>query len=375
MRATRLSVALAARGHDVTVATYHLGTAELDNSDPPIDLQRIANLELYSNTQAGPTIVKLTILDFMLFAKVRRLLRNSPFDLIYAHHYESLAIALAARFATRKTSVPIVYDAHTMLENELPHYAWKPLRGLFRKLGGFVDKYLPKRANQIVAVSQTISNQLCRYNVPTKIEVVTNRVETHHFCASQWDAKSLEAQTILFSGNMAPYQGIELLLHCVAMLAPELPKLRLRILSDESFAPYASMAESLGIADIIHCVNADFQELPAHLAAASVAINPRCEGDGIAQKLLNYMAVGIPIVSSAGTAVGLRHNANALVVENENPTAMADAIRTLLSDPDLATRLGGKAREQILANGGWMDAAKEVEASTFSQLYPSASEH
>jgi hypothetical protein len=48
--------------------------------------------------------------------------------------------------------------------------------------------------------------------------------------------------------------------------------------------------------------------------------------------------------------------------------AMTTAIHTILSDVELATRLGGNAKRQVLANGGWQEAAREVEESTFFGL-------
>jgi glycosyltransferase involved in cell wall biosynthesis len=322
-------------------------------------------VRFYRHTEAGPTATKLLILDLLLLYQAIKLLRSKEFDLIYAHHYEGLAIALLARFAEWK---PIVYDAHTMLASELPHYAWAPLRSAFRRLGRIIDRHLPKRAEHIVAVSHSVESHLARYAPASKISVVANRIETQHFSSSAWHPGNLAEQTLVFSGNMAPYQGIELMLQSVAELASSHKRLRLKILSNESFEPYSSIAESLKISHIIDCVEADLAELPAEIASASVAINPRCEGDGIPQKLLNYMAVGIPIVSSKGTAVGLRHGENALLVENGDTMAMTTAIHTILSDVELATRLGGNAKRQVLANGGWQEAAREVEESTFFGL-------
>ena len=52
-----------------------------------------------------------------------------------------------------------------------------------------------------------------------------------------------------------------------------------------------------------------------YLAAADVALNPRVHSSGTPQKLLNYMAAAKPVVSFEGSAKGLTHERDALIVE------------------------------------------------------------
>ena len=66
--------------------------------------------------------------------------------------------------------------------------------------------------------------------------------------------------------------------------------------------------------------------------------------DGIPQKLLNYMAVGVPIVSFAGPARNIVDNENGLVVPDSNTEIFAHDLDTLLNDQELALKLGSTAR-------------------------------
>ena len=57
-------------------------------------------------------MAKLLRYDPALARMVRRRLRSAPFDIVHAHHFEGL---LTSAYGRQGTSIPLVYDAHTML--------------------------------------------------------------------------------------------------------------------------------------------------------------------------------------------------------------------------------------------------------------------
>jgi len=80
----------------------------------------------------------------------------------------------------------------------------------------------------------------------------------------------------------------------------------------------------------------------ALLRVAAVALNPMLVGSGTNMKMLDYLAAGVPVVS---TPVGVRgldldHERDLRVVE---PAEFAAAIRATLSDPDSV--VDARARE------------------------------
>jgi glycosyltransferase involved in cell wall biosynthesis len=106
---------------------------------------------------------------------------------------------------------------------------------------------------------------------------------------------------------------------------------------------------------------ATFPQQPALLAAATVAINPRVRCDGIPQKLLNYMAAGLPIASFESSGGPLRHEVTGLRVPDGDTAAMADALDRLLTDRGLARTLGEAAREQARREFSWAQVAARIE--------------
>jgi len=344
---------VARRGHAVHVVTYHLGE---ELTDPPFVVHRLRDVPSYRRTDPGPTVRKLFQLDPMLARLLRRLHREIGFDLVHAHHYEGL---LVASHALR--GIPIVYDAHTLLASELPTYPLHLPRGWIRALAPWLDRHLPRRADRIIAVSETIRRALTNFgaSLPERVHVIPNGVEWERFRAER--EATPNGSTIIFTGNLAPYQGVHFMLEAFAKLHARRADARLMIVTDSPFDPFEELTRRLGVRAVVELRSATFPEQPALLAAATVAVNPRVRCDGIPQKLLNYMAAGLPIATFASSAGPLRHEVTGLHVPDADTGAMAGALERLLTDRTLARTLGGAAREQVRREFSWDQVAVRVE--------------
>ena len=353
IRIHRIAEAVARRGHAVHVVTYHLGQ---DLADPPFVVHRIGDVPFYRRTSPGPTVRKLVLLNPMLARLLRRLHQEFRFDLVHAHHYEGLLVASHAL-----SGIPIVYDAHTLLTSELPTYRLGLPRVCVRAVASWLDRSLPRRADRIIAVSETIRGALTTIGACTaeRVHVIPNGVEWERFPAERGIPPN--GPTIIFTGNLAPYQGVDLMLEAFARLHARRADTRLMIVTDSPFTPFEALARRLGVRAAVDLRRAPFPEQPAILAAATVAVNPRVQCDGIPQKLLNYMAAGLPVATFDSSAGPLRHEVTGLRVADGNTAAMADALERLLTDRTLARALGDAARDQARREFSWDRVAARVE--------------
>ena len=360
IRIHRLAEGMAERGHDVHVLTYHLG-GPVDGA--PFSVHRIRDVPSYAYTEPGPTARKLVWLDPMLARLLRRLQRTHRFDVIHAHHYEGLLVALAA-----KRAAPVIYDAHTTLQAELPYYRLGFPAGWIRRAGARLDRWLPPRADHTIAVSIALRDRLVGGGLsPQAVTVIPNGVRWQRFATKR---ASPAGETLIFTGNLSRYQGIDLLLESFARVRARRPAARLQIVTDSTFAPFEEQAQRLGVRDGIEVRSATVDEQAVLLAEADVAVNPRVNCDGIPQKLLNYMAAGKAIASFDGSAVHLAHERTGLRVRDGDVDAMAEAVERLLRDRELAARLGGAARQQVRQEFSWEHVAARVEAVYDRHLPP-----
>ncbi|SNS24822.1 glycosyltransferase family 4 protein [Tropicimonas sediminicola] len=367
IRVERLTEAFVTLGHDVELVTYHIG--ETDRAQP-FPVHRILGGHATGTLSPGPKPQKLLWYDPSLVRLLRRRIAERPPDVLYAHHFEGVLVAAAAR---GKRPIPIVYDAHTMLASELPTYHFAPLKSASRRVGRYLDRAIPARADHIVTVTVDIRSRLVEEHGfdPSRITVAMNGVEADVFSAIRRDA--VEPDTVVYTGTLSNYQGFEDLLRAFRIARSSLPDLRLKVYSNASFTSHGRLAESLGVADAVDVERDDFTALPGHLARGALAALPRSHCDGIPQKLLNYMAAGMPIVAFQGSAKVLGDGRTGMVVQNGDVDAFADAIVTLSKQPELAERLGANARADVLGRMTWEAAARRCQ-SVFDRLVPQTTE-
>ncbi len=371
IRIHRMAEALCRRGHEIHVATYPLGHP---GTPTPYETHRVGWANMRVAPEPGPSLKKFFVLDPLLIRKVRHLLDEMRFDVIHAHHYEGLITALWARRSDQQ--VPVVYDSHTLLGSELPHYPLLIPGKLAAWIGRRLDGTLPRRADHIIAVTERMREWLTTKGDVSAalISLIPNGVEHEHFAipavsaiGSLTDDDAVSPVRIVFTGNLAEYQRIDLLLKAFQQVHNALPQSRLILVTDSDLNPVMRRISALGLTNHITPIQADYASLPARLAEADVLVNPRTRCDGIPQKLLNYMAAGRPIVSFEGSAALLEHDRTALLVADADTDGFAQAILRILSQPQLGQRLGQAARDEVIAHYGWQNVAQKVE-NVYSML-------
>jgi glycosyltransferase involved in cell wall biosynthesis len=357
VRILRLAEALLARGHGVEVATYHLGEGPVAAG---LKLHRIVDIPSYTRMAPGPSYRKLMTVDPKLRQLVRRLLTEGCFDIIHAHHYEGLLVSSCLR-----NGLPVVYDAHTLLASELAYYPLGLPTGVKRFVGRTLDRWVPRFADHTVAVTQAIRDKLVARSGmdPARVTVVPNGVEADHFDpARQAPPDPRDHRVLIFTGNLAEYQGIDHLLRAFARVARRMPDARLRIATESSFEPYEALARHLGIRARIDLIaSPSFAQLPRLLADSDIAVNPRVDCDGVPVKLLNYMAAARAVVSFDSSAPGVRHGETGWLAPGGDDDALGDGMIALLEDPALAARIGAAARREVIEHSSWDRAARICE--------------
>lgn len=372
IRIQRLAEALTHKGHKVDVVTYHLGQSA---DGLPFQVHRIAKVAYYRRVSAGPSLTKLFLLDPMLLRLSLKVAKNADYNIIHAHHIEGVMTALAAR--TFGLKLPIVYDAHTLAGSELQDYALMIGAGLKRLLGNFLDHNLARRADSVIAVTDSIKTAFVANASQSaeRIYVISNGIEddfirradqARHELAQtvieeEAERKKRDTPVFIFAGNAAAYQGIELMLKAFSLVLQRFPAARLKILSNESFAKYQTLLDEMGIADNVSISNVTLDELPALLVQADVLLNPRSRCAGIPQKLLNYIAAGRPTVSFAGSSKIITDRVDGLVVENDDVQAFADAMLELVVNHDFARSLSDAALNLLLVRHRWHSIATQTE--------------
>lgn len=317
------ALAIQSRGHKVHLVVYGHGLGWDQNG---LRIHRCRRIPGDARTTAGPYLAK-PFLDFALFWTLRRVIQQEKIDLVFAHNYEALLVALAAG------KCPLIYHAHNAMGDELPHYfRWKTLSEQF---GRWLDRSFPYRADRIVTPHRRLAGHLIvRGCDHTRVRIVPPPLEVGLFEACV-PAKGLPP--VLYAGNLDAYQNLGLLFDAMERVRKSLPDARLCIATAEKKTyPGAELLPTPG-----------FDSLQRILAQDSVFAVPRVSWSGYPIKMLNAMAAGKAIVACQSAAYPLTHEHNGLVVPDNDVEAFANALLRLLQDPKLRAELGHNARETV----------------------------
>jgi GT2 family glycosyltransferase len=91
-------------------------------------------------------------------------------------------------------------------------------------------------------------------------------------------------------------------------------------------------------------LHADVPDPSVHLRAAALAVNPAVSGSGVNIKLVEYLATGVPVVSSTRGTAGLLLDPGTDLLVADAPGRFAESVITLLNEPVTAQEIGARGR-------------------------------
>lgn len=156
----------------------------------------------------------------------------------------------------------------------------------------------------------------------------------------------------LYSGNLGRKQGVEVLIEATRRLADE-PGWR-TVIAGAGAERAALAAQLAGMSNAQLEDLRPMEHLNAFLGAGDIHIIPqrRCAADLVLpSKLLNILAAGRPVVVTADAGSELHdvvvESGAGLVVPPEDPAALAEALRSLIHDPERRAAMGVAGRRWI----------------------------
>ena len=165
-----------------------------------------------------------------------------------------------------------------------------------------------------------------------------------------------DARLIGIVGNIQPWKGQEIVIRAMGLLREELPDLACVLIGDTSrnAAAYreqiAALSRELGIESRVH-ITGFRSDVPNYINALDIQVHASIDPEPFGRVLLEAMALSKPLVASNGGAVPeiVVHEHTGLLFEPGNPTALAAALRMLLTDRPRAAAMGAAGRARLLA--------------------------
>jgi glycosyltransferase involved in cell wall biosynthesis len=289
--------------------------------------------DLREGWSAGPgRALRLAAAEARLFR--RRPREFDAFVVGYPGHLDMPAAKHAAR------GRPVVFNPLVSLADTLvgDRGRFRPgslaARGLER-----IDQHAFRSADLVVADTEAHARFLGRLAGRDDIAVCFVGAEERLF---QPGWRPQEPFTALFVGKLIPLQGVETIL-AAARVAAEIP---FRIVGSGQLGPLLANRP----ANVTHLPWVEYERLPDEIRGAGCALGifgtTAKAQRVIPNKAFQALACGAPLVTADTPAARelLEDGVSALLVPPGDPTALADAVRRLATDAELARRIGAGGR-------------------------------
>lgn len=267
--------------------------------------------------------------------RVAKLLPAARADIFHAHLIWPLACrsGLLAALATR---IPVVLGTvHLFVEMK---FSW---HNLLRQ------RLLSHSIDRTIVVSHALGKRLREvFGLRAdKVQVIHNGIPISRFeHTAVHSASSSGRARVLCLARLDPQKGIPFLLQAAA----QVPNAQFSIVGDgPDRAKLEAQARTLGVGESVQFLG-HRKDVPELLAQTDLFVLPSL-WEGLPLSILEAMAAGKPVIATAvgGTPEAITDGQTGVLVPPSDARALANAIRTVLADGELARRLAERGREHV----------------------------
>jgi glycosyltransferase involved in cell wall biosynthesis len=278
--------------------------------------------------------------------------RRRRYDLVQVATVPDFLIAAAV--PEKLAGVPLLLDLHEdmpeFFRNRFAHPILRPLLPAVTA----VALASASLADELITVHEPLRQLAIGRGIdPGRISVVMNSADPRVFDPDRHERRPFMVDgrlRLIHHSNLQRIYGLDRAIDALALL-PATIDWQLDVYGDGPWRPQivAAIART-ATGDRVHLHGrVPTDELPARLAAADIGLVPSLREPyleySLSTKLLEYAAMGVPIVAS-DLATFRHHFTEAAVWFVSGPEMLTDAIASLAADPDAAVAMGLEARRQ-----------------------------
>lgn len=239
-------------------------------------------------------------------------------------------------------AAPAIWIAHLRGTPVVVNYHGGEARSFLKRAFFWVKPSLD-RVNSIIVPSGFLATVFREYSFSPKI--VPNVIDFNQFFATPAAASSLcrsDTPRLLVARNLELIYDNSTALRAFKIVRDAVPGAHLTIAgSGPELAALQALGQTLHLGDSVTFTGRiENQNMPQLYRSADIMLNPSLV-DNMPISILEALACGIPVISTdvGGVPYLVRHEKTALLVPARDPVAMANAILSLLHNPQQALNL------------------------------------
>ena len=336
--------ALAELGFQVDLLVLPFGQ---DLEIPGVRLVRIANLCGLPGVSIGPSFWKV-VYDIILFCKAWRLASRTSYVAI--HCVEDAGIS--GLFLRQRTGCKLIFDKHS----DIAAYRGGRIRNLMMWLYQKIDTQVIRRADAVVtgqpllALTRSLANHPSVYPV-CDVPSTRREADPERTLAIRRRLQRRAGEVvIMYLGNFAIYQGVELMFQAILSVVRHRPDARFVViggLAEDVVRWRRWLAQRKAGDAVLFVPGVEPDDVPDYLAAADILLSPRRTGCGAPLKHLDYLNANRAIVAPDTPANRFYLDKTVALLTGITAQQFADGIIQLIANPVLRQQLARNGRARV----------------------------
>ncbi len=319
---------------------------------PRVTITRCANPLRLKQVPVGFSWRKI-VLDATLWQAFSRLVKSGKYHIVHA--VEDAAYMAAA--ICPPMGQPFIYDMASAIPVELKR---KRLfaSGLIQRLLSVAERRVISSARRVVCssgladyVSRQVPDARVReWPYPAYAERIdrTRAMNLRKELGIRFDQR-----VILYSGNFAAYQGVELLLEAFRLARRSCPELALVCVGATDKEIAARSAARAADEQVFVLRRQPRRQIPVYMELADFLVLPRVAADNVPLKLFDYMASGTPIIATRGPAHEPLLDESRAFMSDPTVEALSATFVDACASRERSAALGRAARSYAMQYFGW----------------------
>jgi sugar transferase (PEP-CTERM/EpsH1 system associated) len=288
---------------------------------------------------------------------IRRQLARSRFDLIFVH------CSSVAHYVSAVRDTPKILDFGDMDSQKWLEYArYKPFPlslGYWwegQRLRAY-EKRLARRFDLCTATTRAEWETLQSYGTGVASDWFPNGVDSEYFCPVD---TPYDPDTIAFVGRMDYYPNQQSMFEFCRNVWPLLkgrrPRAKLFIVGADPSPQVRRLGDIEGVT-----VTGSVPDVRPYVRGAAATVAPLAIARGTQNKILEAMAMGVPVVTTSVAAGGVDAIAGEHLLVADSPQTQCMAIEALLEDPLRRDRFARAGRARVLSHHAWPQTMQRLD--------------
>lgn len=288
--------------------------------------------------------------------RVEQFLQQEEIDVIYAFHLRTAPYIAAQNRAYRILDLT---DAVSMFLQRRADYAPWYLNLILRRERVCAQRYeqeIVRRFDEAWLISTIDRDAIWGQKYPDNVTIVPNGIDTTYF---KPQLPKPQTRNILFVGYMGA-ESVDAVTYFYREMFPtvrqHVPDARFVIVGANPPPQIRKLEQDQNVV-----VTGFVEDLRPYYNEAAVAIAPMRFVAGMQNKILEAMAMEVPVVATTGANEGIDAQDGEEIFVTDTPADFANKVVWSLENWELARKMGGRAREFVKDRFTWDVAAHRVE--------------